>query len=81
MFRAQFGLEGFGQWHTQSAVPGVPLCCHTGSNFGMFSAFVFCETTGDGVVVLTSGAETGKDADSEIYNVCLDYIRLFYGAD
>ena len=81
MFRAQFGLEGFGQWHTQSAVPGVSLCCHTGSNFGMFSTFVFCETTGDGVVVLTSGAETGKDADSEIYNVCLDYIRLLYGAD
>lgn len=81
MFRAQSGAEGFGQWHTGSAVPGISLCCHTGSNFGMFSTFVFSETTGDGVVVLTSGAETGKDADSGIYNVCLDYIRLLYGAD
>ena len=81
MFRRQFGSEGFGQWHTESAVPGVSLCCHTGSNFGMFSTFVFNETTGDGVVVLTSGADTGKDAGSGIYNVCLDYIRLLYGID
>ena len=81
MFRPQFADEGFGQRRCDSVIDGLSLCCHTGSNFGMFAAFAFSPETGDGVVVLTSGADTGIDPASDIYQVCLDYIRLFYAND
>ena len=78
MFRPRFAGEGFGQRRCESVIDGLSLCCHTGSNFGMYAAFAFSPETGDGVVVLTSGADTGTDPASDIYQVCLDYIRLFY---
>lgn len=74
-----YGL-GYGVQLQTNVIEGLPVCVHTGSNYGMFSAFTFSPETGDGVVVLTSGADGSKDNDSEVYNICLDLIRLFFPA-
>lgn len=61
-----------------NVIDGVEVCTHTGSNFGMFSAFVTDPVTGYGVAVLTSGADGTKDPDTDIYKVCLEIIKAFW---
>ena len=66
---------GYGVEIIDTLFAGENWYVHTGSNFGMYSAYAFSPEKRCGAVVLTSGAEGGKDAATEIYNVCLDAIR------
>lgn len=72
-FRSCFGLL-----RQTNVIDGTDICCHTGSNFGMFSAFAIDPETGYGVAVLTSGADGSKDSTTDIYNICLDTIRAMW---
>ena len=51
---------------------------HTGSAWGMFSAFAFCKEDRCGVVVLTSGCDRWEDPETEMYRVCLEAINTVY---
>ena len=66
---------GYGTEIIDSVIPGETYYVHTGSNFGMYSAYAFSPDRRDGAVVLTSGAYGSADGQTEIYNVCLDAIR------
>ena len=68
----------FGLIKQSGVIDGLELCTHTGSNFGMFSAFAIDPETGNGVVVLTSGATGVKDNSTDIYRICLDIIREMF---
>lgn len=50
---------------------------HTGSGWGVYNCFSYDPTTGDGVVVLTSGASGGTDATG-IYSVCSQINQFIY---
>lgn len=82
MLSAQFSGQGYsigyGQYLRSGVVSGQRLCTHTGTNFGMFSSFAVNPQTGDGVIVLTSGASGQMDNSTEIYSVCLELIRLLW---
>ena len=69
---------GFGHVKNSYVIDNKTLCTHTGSNFGMFSAFAIDPETGCGVVVLTSGASGTKYNSANIYDICLDLIRALY---
>ena len=74
-FTSADGGVGYGLRILQNAVgPGRQLV-HTGSNFGMLSAFVIWPETGNAAVVLTSGARGDVDPATGIYRVCYDLIR------
>ncbi len=68
----------FGLLKQTNVIEGTEVCTHTGSNFGMFSAFVIDPVTGNGVAVLTSGAPGTKDTATDIYSICLEIIRELY---
>ncbi|MBQ6898284.1 MAG: beta-lactamase family protein [Clostridia bacterium] len=70
----------FGLLKQSNVIEGTEVCTHTGSNFGMFSAFTIDPVTGNGVAVLTSGAPGTKDTATDIYSICLEIIRTFYPA-
>lgn len=70
----------FGLLKQTNVIEGIELCTHTGSNFGMFSAFAIDPVTGNGVAVLTSGAPGTKDTPTDIYSICLEIIRTLYPA-
>ncbi len=69
---------GFGHVKNSYVIEGKTLCTHTGSNFGMFSAFAIDPESGNGVAVLTSGAPGTKYNSADIYDICLEIIRVFY---
>ena len=69
------GRVGCGVRRISGVLPGTEMYAHTGSNFGMFSAFAFDPQTGVGAVVLTSGADGRADPQTGIYTVCLEAIR------
>lgn len=50
---------------------------HTGSAYGVFNAATYDPVTGDGVVVLTTGASGAKD-DYGIYKVCAEINQYIY---
>ncbi len=81
ILRVQFATPrygvGLGSFIYDDAVSGRTLYCHTGSAYGMYACYAMDPVTKDGVVVLTSGADYSVDADTEIYSICLDFIRLF----
>lgn len=54
------------------------LYYHTGSAYGVYNLASYDPATGDGVVVLTTGASGAKD-DRGIYTVCGQISRLVYG--
>lgn len=66
--RLQFGLYGRER-----------LYYHTGSAYGVYNLLSYDPDTGDGVVVLTMGADGGKDG-SGIYAVCGEISRAVYEA-
>lgn len=68
----------FGLLKQTNVIEGTEVCTHTGSNFGMFSAFVIDPVAGNGVAVLTSGAPGTKDSATDIYSICLELIRELY---
>lgn len=51
---------------------------HTGSNFGMFSAFLLFSEIKSGIVVLTSGADGSINNEFDIYQICYDMATQFY---
>ena len=55
------------------------LYSHTGSAYGAYNFLSYDPDTGDGVVVLTMGADGGKDAYG-IYAVCGEISRAVYEA-
>ena len=55
------------------------LYYHTGSAYGVYNLLSYDPSTGDGVVVLTMGADGGKDAYG-IYAVCGEISRAVYNA-
>ncbi|WP_300344929.1 serine hydrolase [uncultured Oscillibacter sp.] len=55
------------------------LYYHTGSAYGVYNLLSYDPSTGDGVVVLTTGADGGKDACG-IYAVCGEISRAVYDA-
>lgn len=50
---------------------------HTGSAYGVFNAATYDPETGDGVVVLTTGASSAKD-EYGIYKVCAEINQQLY---
>ena len=50
---------------------------HTGNCYGMYSTFTFDPETGDGVVVLTSGANVEYLDNYGMYDICIDFTKLF----
>ena len=55
------------------------LYYHTGSAYGAYNLLSYDPDTGDGVVVLTTGADGGKD-QYDIYAVCGEIARAVYRA-
>lgn len=53
------------------------LYYHTGSAYGVYNFMSYDPETGDGIVVLSSGASASKDGNG-IYAVCGDIARYFY---
>lgn len=66
---------GFGSFVYGNVIEGRIMFTHTGSAYGMYSCYAVDPATGDGVVVLTSGATYSQDRSTEIYSICLDLIR------
>ena len=54
------------------------LYYHTGSAYGVYNLLSYDPDTGDGVVVLTMGADGGKDPYG-IYHVCAEISQAVYG--
>lgn len=52
---------------------------HTGSAYGVYTCVSYDPATGDGVVVLTTGASGSRDGNG-IYSICSDISRYIYGA-
>lgn len=67
--------SGFGHLKQYDLFGKDNVCTHTGSNFGMFSAFAIDPESGDGVVILTSGANGSKNNNAGIYSICYDLIE------
>ena len=74
----KFGV-GFGVQIQKNVLDGRTVYVHTGSAYGMFSAFVFDPEARSGAVVLTSGAYGEMDMECEVYHVCLEAIRAMIG--
>lgn len=55
------------------------LYYHTGSAYGVFNLASYDPATGDGVVVLTTGASGAKDSH-DIYSVCANITQAVYTA-
>jgi len=54
------------------------LYYHTGSAYGVYNFMSYDPETGDGIVVLSSGASASKDGNG-IYAVCGNIAEYFYG--
>lgn len=80
VIRSQYGEDkaGFGFWLQDGVFDGRTMLVHTGSNFGMYAAFAMDPTTGNGVAVLTSGADGSRDSTTQIYRICLELIRSLW---
>ncbi|MBQ6420877.1 MAG: serine hydrolase [Clostridia bacterium] len=73
----KFGM-GYATQIETTVVGSKKVYIHTGSAWGMFSAYVFSKEDNCAVVVLTSGCKRQLDEDSDIYNVCLEVINAVY---
>lgn len=69
---------GYGLWLTDAVIDGERLAVHTGSNFGMFSSFVFSPQSGDGIVILTSGADGAKDYTADMTCICHEMTEMLF---
>lgn len=69
---------GYGMYRQDDVFANKTVYTHTGSAYGMFSAYLLCPEDRAGVVVLTSGCDGFMDETSQIYSVCLDFIRTVY---
>ena len=71
---------GFGVQIHQNVIGDKLVYVHTGSAWGMYSAFVFSIEERCGAVVLATGCPRNEDPDNEIYRICLDAIRTVWPA-
>ena len=69
---------GYGMYRQTDVFANKVVYTHTGSAYGMFSAYLFSPEDRAGVVVLTSGCARLLDEDTQIYSVCLDFIHALY---
>ena len=76
-FRSASVTQGLCVKKAEHVMDGRSFWSHTGSNFGMYAAYVIDPADKSGVVVLTSGANAVKDS-SELPNICAEIIRTLY---
>lgn len=69
---------GFGCFFQNNVIGTTEVLTHTGSANGMYAAYTADRATGNGVVVLTSGADYAYDTQTEIYSIALELIRLLW---
>lgn len=70
--------SGFGCEKNENIIKGRTLYSHTGNAYGMHSIYAFDPKTGDGIVILTSGADAQYLDDVGIYDICLEYVNLMF---
>ena len=72
----QDGYEvAYGSVIRTDVIKGSRIYVHTGSAYGMFSAFFFDPETKKAAVVLSTGEERREDDETRIYELCLDMFR------
>lgn len=80
MFKSRIYAEGlgsgFGVEENINIIKGKTLYSHTGNSYGMYSSYIFDPETGNGIVILTSGASVEYLDAVGIYDVCLDFTNL-----
>lgn len=70
--------SGFGIETNPNIIKNKTLYSHTGNSYGMYSSYIFDPETGNGIVILTSGANVEYLDDVGIYDVCLDFVNLMF---
>ncbi len=70
--------SGFGCEENSAALPGRTIYSHTGDAYGMYSVYAFDPKTGDGIVVLTSGASSVYLDSVGINDNCYEYVKLMF---
>ena len=77
MYEENLGT-GFGLVENRALLEGKTVYTHTGRNNGMYATFAFDPVTGNGIVVLTSGAQATYNEKLSAYDNCTEYIRLLF---
>ena len=72
-----FGVA-FGSQIQTNLIEGQTVYVHTGSAYGMFSAYVFDPATKRAVVAFTVGEDRYMDSESEVYYLCQDFFRAVW---
>lgn len=70
--------SGFGIEENKNLIKDKVLYSHTGNSYGMYSAYIFDPQSGNGIVVLTSGANVQYIDDAGIYDITQDYFKLLF---
>ena len=72
-------MSKFSEYKEDETVYGrAALYYHTGSGYGVYNCISYDPTSGDGVVVLSTGASGAKDKNG-IYAVCGEIMNCIYG--
>ena len=78
MLASRMSLSGFdvayGSQIQTDVIDGETVYVHTGSAYGMYSAYVFNPETKKAMAVLTTGEERSTESNG-IYSLCMDLIR------
>lgn len=69
--------SGFGTEENKNIFTDRTFYSHTGNAYGMYSVYLFDPETGDGMTILTSGANVNYLDPNGIYDICYDYVKLF----
>ena len=69
--------SGFGVEENKLLFKDRTVYTHTGNSYGMYSTYTFDPETGDGVVVLTSGANVEYLDAYGMYDICIELTKLF----
>ena len=77
-FRTQSFGVAYGSQIQTNVIEGKTVYVHTGSSYGMFSAYVFDPETKQAAVAFTVGEDRYLDSDSEVYYLCQDLIRAVW---
>lgn len=70
--------SGFGTEENKNIFVNRTLYSHTGNSYGLYSIYAFDPITGDGITILTSGANVNYLDDIGIYDICYDYVKLLF---
>lgn len=69
--------SGFGVEENKNLYKGKTVYTHTGNCYGMHSTYMFDYETGNAVIVLTSGANIEYLDAYGMYDICVDFTKLF----